>query len=260
MYSNNSRLDELAAQIGVIEQATAAALATMQTDLAELRGVLVSMSGDAPAPIYVNEGMGAGALALSDGFDASTGIDPAIVVTTDRATVIRVAHTFDNETTAQAPFTLGANTSGQWVAGLNADRLDGVHAAGFSNVAVTQATAGLTLNTGLQDVPGVSVTFTPAYSEKLLILALPVLNQYAGTAPSNNNDAITVEIQVNGVMLFQANLVADGGAGSRGMTRGATTTCNSGTIYTLKMQAKNGSGVRGQIGAASQMIVWRLPA
>ena len=50
----------------------------------------------------------------------------------DIAETISVIHTF-NPTSANAPFTLGANAQGQLVTGLNADTVDGQHASAFAS-------------------------------------------------------------------------------------------------------------------------------
>ena len=63
-------------------------------------------------------------------------------VGTDEARVITVRHTF-NPQQAGAPFTLGANAQGHVVSGLNADMVDGKHAADFPDVRAFVATWGL---------------------------------------------------------------------------------------------------------------------
>ncbi|MCL4505354.1 MAG: hypothetical protein M1434_15590 [Chloroflexi bacterium] len=107
MSSNYWRTEELAAQLAALEQQLSVALAACQSQLDDLRATPPPW----PSPVVTGEGLGGGR-------------DPAIL-TTDTPAIIRVQHTFNNEVTAQAPFLLGANASGQLVGGLNADKLDG---------------------------------------------------------------------------------------------------------------------------------------
>jgi hypothetical protein len=243
-------MDELASHIAVIEQTYAASLLALQADMANLRELVSHLSTD---------------------IEPAIGLDPAMVVTTDRAAVIRVQHTFDNESVAQPPFILGTNTTGQLVSGLNADQLDGQDGAYYNDYAnlsnkptainIYTASAGLTLTAALQDVAGLTTgSFTPSVSEKALILVNMACNKYGGTAPTLNGDTVVSQLQVNGTSVLAMNIVADSGLGSLGITRVWVMTLNAATAYTIKVQSQNVAGNRGLVGAASQMMVWRMPA
>lgn len=249
MFRSDLRLDELASHIAAIEQANTAMLAEIQADIADLRTLVANLTSDVePAP----------------------GLDPAAVVTTDRAAVIRVQHTFDNETTLQAPFVLGPNTIDRLVNGLNADKLDGQDGAYYGDyanlsnkptaIAIYTASAGLTLTTALQDVAGLTTgSFTPSVSEKALVMVNIACNKYAGTAPTLNGDTVVSQLQVNGTSVLAMNIVTDSGLGSLGITRTWVASLNAGTAYTIKVQSENTAGNRGLVGAASQLFIWRMP-
>ncbi|HEY3289311.1 MAG TPA: hypothetical protein VGK87_04210 [Anaerolineae bacterium] len=250
MFRSESGIDELAAHIAAVEQTHAAALADLQADMASLRELVGRLSSDVEPAI---------------------GFDPAMIVTTDHAAVIRVQHTFDNETTPQAPYALGPNTIGQLVSGLNADKLDGQDGAYYNDytnlsnkptaITLYTASAGLTLTTALQDVAGLTTgSFTPSVSEKELVMVNIACNKYGGTAPTLNGDTVVSQLQVNGTSVLAMNIVADSGLGSLGITRAWVMTLNAGTTYTIKVQSQNVAGNRGLVGAASQMLVWRMPA
>jgi hypothetical protein len=75
----------------------------------------------------------------------------SIYVHTALARNITAQHTFVPGT-AQAPFLLGTNAQGQLVTGLNADQLDGNHAAAFATASHTHPISDVTnLQAALDD-------------------------------------------------------------------------------------------------------------
>jgi len=122
---------------------------TAQWNANQINGVDVDTSGLADNKILkYNSGTGKFEIdddVASDGSDTDHGTlsglgddDHTHYVHNDTARTITAVHTF-NPSAAGAPFSLGANATGQLVTGFNADQLDGNDASAFANSSHTHA-------------------------------------------------------------------------------------------------------------------------
>lgn len=128
-------------------------------------------------------------------------------------------------------------------------------------VTIYTCSGGLTLTTSWQDVAGVTTgAFTPPVNEYALASLITCCDQAQGTNPCNAGDALTAVLAVNGTEeSAEAVVSATGNSGVVQSAQWYRITLTADTEYTLKAQAKNAGGARGQATTNSHMMVWRLP-
>jgi hypothetical protein len=125
---------------------------------------------------------------------------------------------------------------------------------------VYEASNYLNLSTSLDDIPGVTVTFTPDTNEYAYISVVVSFNQAAGTAACVAGDALLYDLLTNGGGYGEAGLFATGNIGSLSQTRWFKIALTASTAYTIKVQARNSTGARGRAssGSGCEMMVWRV--
>lgn len=144
----------------------------------------------------------------------------------------------------------------------------------LGQIGLYQCSAPLSLTTSYQDVAGCTTgTFTPDGDEYAYVWSQVLFNCIGGTAAVKTGDALVgaidvyysaashIETVINGII--PPSTAADGTnfvSGAISTVRYYRIALTSGTEYTIKTQARNVSGARGEVIEGTQMIVWRVPA
>ena len=144
------------------------------------------------------------------------------------------------------------------------DRLMAYEAQSIKYGVVT-ASSALNLTTGYSDIPGVTLTFTPLTAENIHVSAVCYLSQPSGTAACNAGDTISMNLLLDGATkTFGTNndltILAIGATGVLVWCGWAiiTTGVTAGSSHTLKCQAKNATGARGQINTMTHFYYKRM--
>lgn len=125
--------------------------------------------------------------------------------------------------------------------------------------------SALSLTTTYTDVSGLStVAFTPSVNEYALVWVNAQFLMYGGTAPTSSGDVLGAVLDVyysgtDHLESVRAGVTVWGGAGSTYAVMVYKVALTAGVTYTLKVQARNDTGNRGQISSNSHMVVWRMP-
>ncbi len=176
---------------------------------------------------------------------------------------------FDNPTAKVGLTTI----NGSMFTAMRSDAAPAIDITIFNTVQIYACTSVLNLTNAYTDLSGLTTgSFTPTVNEYALVAFTLAVNIAAGTAVCNVGDLIRGRINLvyGGVDHEQAPVTgfvpASTAAGGTPFTSGFITATEFllipltvGITYTMKMQAQNYYGSRGQAGTACQMMVWRIP-
>lgn len=124
---------------------------------------------------------------------------------------------------------------------------------------IYQCSGALTLTNVYQDVASVAASITPAINEYAIVWLTTAWNLANGTAACNASDNLQGQLQLNGVgQSILAGMLATGSVGNASVTRMYRLSLDAGTAYTIKLQARNATGNRGECGVATQMGIMRV--